>query len=75
MNMGNCGRCNVRKHGEIRGCDKYVNLDISLKFYCLDNMRITSSESKVELGRSGKGFITSPGLKAKTRPHKYKKAR
>ena len=38
-------------------------------------MRITSSESKVKLGRSGKGFITSLVLKAKARPKKYKKAR
>ena len=38
-------------------------------------MKITSSESKGELERSGKGFITSLGFKAKVRPHKYKKAR
>ena len=38
-------------------------------------MRITSSESKVKLERSGKGLIASHGLKAKTRPKKYKKAR
>ena len=28
VNMKNCGRCNVRKHSEIRGSDKYVTLDI-----------------------------------------------
>ena len=38
-------------------------------------MRITYSESKVKLGRSGKGLIASLGLKAKTRPKIYKKAR
>ena len=38
-------------------------------------MKITSSESKNNLGRSVKGLITSLGLKAKFRPYKYKKAR
>ena len=30
--MKNCGRHNVRKYREIKGNDKYVTLDISLKF-------------------------------------------
>ena len=68
VNMKNCGRCNVRKHIEIKGSDKYVTFDISLKFDSLDKMRIVSSESKVKLGRSRKGLITFLGLKAKTRP-------
>ena len=38
-------------------------------------MKITSSESKGKLGRSGKGLITYLGFKAKARPQKYKKAR
>ena len=38
-------------------------------------MRITSSKPTYNLGRSGKGFITSLGIKSKTRPNKYKKAR
>ena len=38
-------------------------------------MKITSSESKGKLERSGKGLITSLGFKAKARPQKYKKAR
>ena len=46
VNMKKCGRCNVRKHKEIKGSDKYVNLDISSKFDSLDKMKITSSESK-----------------------------
>ena len=45
-NMKNCGRRNVGKHKEIKSSDKYVTLDISLKFYNLDKMKITSSESK-----------------------------
>ena len=32
VNMKTCGRCNVRKHRQIKGSDKYVTLDISLKF-------------------------------------------
>ena len=70
VNMKNCGRRNVRKHRKIKGSDKYVTLDISLKFYSLDKMKITSSESKDNLGRSGKGLITSMGIKAKARPKK-----
>ena len=46
MNTEKCGRRNVRKHREIKGSDKYVTLDISLKFDSLDKMKITSSESK-----------------------------
>ena len=73
--MKNCGRRNVRKHRDTKGSNKYVILDISLKFDSLDKMRITCSESKFRLGISGKGLITSMGLKSKTRPKKYKKAR
>ena len=29
VNMKNCGLCNVRKHNEIKGSDKYITLDIS----------------------------------------------
>ena len=73
--MKNCCCRNVRKHRYIKGSDKYVTLEISLKFDSLDKMIITSSESKFELGRSGKGLITYLGLKAKVRPNKYKKSR
>ena len=38
-------------------------------------MKITYSESKGKLERSGKGLITSLGFKTKARSHKYKKAR
>ena len=68
--MKNCGHLNVRKHREIKGSDKYVTLDISLKFDSLDKMKITSSESKEKLEISGKGLITSMGFKVKIRPHK-----
>ena len=49
VNMKNCGRHNVRKNRKIRDSDKYVTLDILLKFYSLENMKITSSESKEKL--------------------------
>ena len=75
MDMKNCGCCNVRTHREIKGSDKYITLDIWLKFDSMDNMIITSSGSKVKLGRPGKGLIISLGLKAKTIPNKYKKTR
>ena len=75
VNIKNCGHQNVRKHREIKGSDKYITLDILLKYDSIDNMRITSSESKDNVGISGKGFSTSLGLKAKVRPKRYKKAR
>ena len=46
-----------------------------MKFGSLDKMRFTSSEPKDNLGRSGNGLIASLGIKAKTRPRKYKKTR
>ena len=73
--MKNCGRCNVRKHREVRGSEKCVTLDISLKFDILDKMKIIYSESKGELEISGKGLIPSLGFKANLRRQKYKKAR
>ena len=38
-------------------------------------METTSSESKVKLGRSGKGLVTALAFKTKVRSSKYKKAR
>ena len=73
--MNKCGRRNVRKHKEIKVIDKYVTLDISLKFDSLDKMKITSSDSKGKWQRSGKGLITSLGFKTKSRSPTYKNAR
>ena len=39
VNLKYFGRCNVRKHREIKGSDKYVTLDISLKFDSLDRIK------------------------------------
>ena len=50
VKMKNYGRRNVRKYIDINSGDKYVTLDIALKFDGLYKMRITSSESKVKLG-------------------------
>ena len=72
--MKNCGRCKVRKHKEIKGSDKIVTLDISAKFDSLNKMETTSSESKGELERSGKGLVTALTFKTKVRSSKYKKA-
>ena len=44
VSMKNCGRRNVSKHRYIKGSDKYVTLDIPLKFDSMDKMRITYSE-------------------------------
>ena len=37
MNMNFFDRHNVRKHSNIKGSDKYVTLDILLKFGSLEN--------------------------------------
>ena len=75
VNMKNCGLLNVRKHREIKDSGRYITLYISLKFDSLYKMIITSSEPKDNLGGSGKGLITSLGLRSKARPNKYKSSR
>ena len=52
VNMKNCGRLKVRKHKNIKGSDKCVNLNISEKFDSLDKIKTKSSESKGKLRRS-----------------------
>ena len=74
MNVKIDGRQNFGKHREIKGSDKYVTLDILLKFDTREKMIIKSSGSKVKSGISGKGLITSLSLKSKTSPKKYKKS-
>ena len=70
MKINNCGRHNYKKHRDINSSDKCVTLNTSLKFDSMENMIITSSESKVKFGISGKGFITSLGLKSNKRQKK-----
>ena len=75
VKMNYFGIPNIRKHIVTKGGDKYVTVDVSLKFDILEKMKIKYSESKEKLERSGKGLITSLGFRDKVRPHKYKKAR
>ena len=70
VSMKHCGCRNISKHREIKDSDKYVTLDISLKYDSLENMKIKSSKSKEKLEISGKGLITSMGFKAKEKSHK-----
>ena len=69
-----CGCRKVRKHKEIKSSDKIVTLNVSAKFDMLNKMETTSSESKVKLGRLGKGLVTALAPKTKVRSKKYKKA-
>ena len=73
--MKNCGRRKVRKHKKIKGSDNNVTLNVSEKSDSLNKMEITSSESKVKLGISGKVLVTALAFKKKVRSQKYKKAR
>ena len=43
VNIKNCGCRNFRKHRDIKDDEKYINLDISLDFCSLDNIKITYS--------------------------------
>ena len=75
INMKNFGCHNVRKQRDIKNGEKYTTLFISLKFGSMDKMKITSSEPKYYLVRSGKGSITSLGINTIGRSNKNKKAR
>ena len=46
VNMKKYGCRNVSKHREIKDSDKYITLDISLKFGSLENIIITYLEPK-----------------------------
>ena len=74
MNIKNCARRNVSKHREIKDGEKYITLDISLKFGSMDKIKIISSEPKYYLGRSGKGLIASMGINTIGTSNKNKKA-
>ena len=74
VKMKNCGRRKVRKHKEIKDSDKIVTLDISAKLDSLNNMKITYSETKEKLERSGKGLVTAQYFENKVRSKNYKKA-
>ena len=46
VNMKSFGHPNVRKYRGINDSDKYITLDIPLKFGSLDKTKITSSDPK-----------------------------
>ena len=75
FNMKHHVRHKVRKQKEIKGSDKSVTLDISSKFYSLNKMETTSSESKRKLEILGKGLVTTLDFKTKVRFQKYKKGK
>ena len=61
-NIKSCGRRNVRKHREFKNGEKYITLDISLKFGSMEKMNITSSEQQDYFRKSEKVLITFLGL-------------
>ena len=73
VNMKNCGRHNDRKHKEIKGSDKYVTLDISLKFDNTDKMKITSLDSKRKFGTIRKRVDYLSGSQGQHKAAKIKK--
>ena len=70
VNMKNGGRRNVRKHKEIKGSDKYVTLDISIKFDNMEKMKITSSESKGKFRDTRKGVDYLSGFQGQSKAAK-----
>ena len=73
VNMKNCGRRKFRKHKEIKGSDKIVNLNVSETFDSLNKMETTSLESKGKLGRLGKGLVTALDFKTNVRSQNTKR--
>ena len=51
VNMKNCGHHNVGKHRDTNNGEQYVVLDISLKFFNMENKKIISSEEKILFGK------------------------
>ena len=43
LNTRSCGRCNVRKHTEIKNGEHYIILDIYYKIDFMNKMEVTSS--------------------------------
>ena len=72
VNMKNCGHHNARNHTDLNSGEKYITLDIFLKFGSLDKMKIKSSEQNFYWGTLGKVLITSLSLKTIGRSKKKK---
>ena len=62
-------------HKDIKGSDKYINLEISSNFDSLNKTKTTYSDSKGKLEGSGQGLVTALDYNTKVRSQKYKKAR
>ena len=71
--MKNGSTQNVSKHREIKNNEQYVVLNISLKFGHLEKTKITYSDPKDYLVRSGKGLTTFLSLKYIRRSKNVKK--
>ena len=65
MNMTSSGKCNARKHREIKNGDKYSILDISYNIDCMDKREVTSSKPKDYMGIPGKGLTNSLAISTK----------
>ena len=75
VNTKHFGHHNVRRNIDIKDSDKYITLEISLKFGSMENMRIKYSHPKDHLGRSRKGLITSMGINTNIISKKCRKSR
>ena len=75
VNMKIYGCQNIIEHKDVKNSEQYIALDISWKFGNLDKIKITYSEPKYYLERSGKGFITSLDLNNIRRSKEIKKYR
>ena len=74
VNMTNYGRCNVRKHREIKNGEQNNILEISYNLEYMEQRKVTSSYSNDYMERSDKVHTTSLKLRTKT-SNKNQKAR
>ena len=74
VNMKSFGRCNVRKHRDIKNGEKYIILDISSNLDCLYKRKVTSSESNDYMGIPGKSMTTSMAVRTEN-PNNEQKER
>ena len=67
------GCCNVNKHRDIKGSDKYVILYILLKFGSMERIKITFSERKDNLGIARKGIDYLSGSQGQSKAKEHTK--
>ena len=68
------GGSNVRKHREIKDVEQYIILEIYYNIGCMEKREVTYSESKYNMGRTGKVLTTYLYFRTK-RPNKKQKER